>query len=240
MTDLPPLKGLLRGNMVKQGLLRVGNDIANLTGTAWRVFYTNGSGQVTELALGASGTALVSGGAAAAPSFVDVATVLDRDVTETEVTGTVTETTVYSYTVAANTLSTNKTLRLWMQGLYLNNVGTKNMIIRAKFGGTVVALRTGNISADADDAMVTFEVWITNVNAANAQRCYGRFGLFSARTATTFANPPSTTDAVAYTHSGNEALAIDTTAAQDVVITVEHETANAISLKCQSVLLELV
>ncbi len=39
------------------------------TATAWRVFYSNGSGNVTELALGASGTVLTSGGASAAPSF---------------------------------------------------------------------------------------------------------------------------------------------------------------------------
>jgi len=43
--------------------------ITNLTGTAWRVFYSNGSGAVTELALGASGTVLKSNGAANAPSW---------------------------------------------------------------------------------------------------------------------------------------------------------------------------
>lgn len=37
--------------------------------TAWRVFYSNGSGDVTELALGADGTFLKSNGAAVAPSF---------------------------------------------------------------------------------------------------------------------------------------------------------------------------
>lgn len=37
--------------------------------TAWRVFYANGSGDVTELALGADGTFLKSNGASAAPTF---------------------------------------------------------------------------------------------------------------------------------------------------------------------------
>lgn len=37
--------------------------------TAWRVFYSNGSGDVTELALGADGTFLKSNGAASAPTF---------------------------------------------------------------------------------------------------------------------------------------------------------------------------
>ena len=37
--------------------------------TAWRVFYSNGSGDVTELALGADGTYLKSNGASVAPTF---------------------------------------------------------------------------------------------------------------------------------------------------------------------------
>lgn len=41
--------------------------------TAWRVFYSNGSGDVTELALGADGTLLRSNGAAVAPSFTALA-----------------------------------------------------------------------------------------------------------------------------------------------------------------------
>ncbi len=39
------------------------------TATAWRAFYSNGSGQIVELALGAQGTVLTSGGASAAPTF---------------------------------------------------------------------------------------------------------------------------------------------------------------------------
>lgn len=37
--------------------------------TAWRVFYSNGIGDVTELALGANGTFLKSNGASVAPTF---------------------------------------------------------------------------------------------------------------------------------------------------------------------------
>jgi len=37
--------------------------------TAWRLFYSNSSGDVTELALGASGTVLTSNGATSAPTF---------------------------------------------------------------------------------------------------------------------------------------------------------------------------
>lgn len=51
------------------------------TATAWRVFYSNGSGVVTELALGASGTVLTSGGASAAPSFTALAASATTDTT---------------------------------------------------------------------------------------------------------------------------------------------------------------
>lgn len=50
-----------------------GSSYTNLTQfvdqTPWRVFYSNGSGDVTELAFGASGTVLQSNGASAAPTW---------------------------------------------------------------------------------------------------------------------------------------------------------------------------
>jgi hypothetical protein len=47
------------------------NGSSKLTATRgnWKVFYSNGSGVFTELALGASGTVLQSNGASSAPSF---------------------------------------------------------------------------------------------------------------------------------------------------------------------------
>ena len=49
--------------------LSPGDNLTELDGTNWRVFYSNGTGDVTELALGADGTYLMSNGAAVAPSF---------------------------------------------------------------------------------------------------------------------------------------------------------------------------
>lgn len=46
-----------------------GDSITNATGTANRVFYSDNTGAITELALGADGTFLKSNGATAAPSF---------------------------------------------------------------------------------------------------------------------------------------------------------------------------
>lgn len=50
-------------------IMYVGDSITGATATAWRVFYSDGSGVITELALGADGTFLKSNGAAVAPSF---------------------------------------------------------------------------------------------------------------------------------------------------------------------------
>ena len=46
----------------------------DLVGNNWKLYYTNGSGVLTELALGASGTVLQSNGASAAPTFVTPST----------------------------------------------------------------------------------------------------------------------------------------------------------------------
>ena len=46
-----------------------GDAATDLNGTAHRLFYTNGTGDVTELAFGANGTVLTSTGAATAPAF---------------------------------------------------------------------------------------------------------------------------------------------------------------------------
>ena len=46
-----------------------GDSVTNLIGGNWKVFYTDGSGVITELALGADGTFLKSNGASSAPSF---------------------------------------------------------------------------------------------------------------------------------------------------------------------------
>jgi hypothetical protein len=46
-----------------------GADGAGLSGGNWKVFYTNGSGVLQELALGADGTYLKSNGATSAPTF---------------------------------------------------------------------------------------------------------------------------------------------------------------------------
>jgi hypothetical protein len=73
----------------------------------WKVFYSNGSGQVVELALGSSGTVLKSNGTAAAPSFqadTDTATYLGLTDTPSDFT---TMTASHSNTIVAINSATN-------------------------------------------------------------------------------------------------------------------------------------
>lgn len=49
--------------------LQPGDNATELNGTAWRVLYTNGTGDVAELALGSDGQVLTSTGATTAPAF---------------------------------------------------------------------------------------------------------------------------------------------------------------------------
>ena len=55
------------------------------TATAWRIFYSNGSGVITELTLGTSGQALLSNGASAAPSWGTAAADVSIDTTAADI-----------------------------------------------------------------------------------------------------------------------------------------------------------
>lgn len=73
MLGMPDFRKLAMGLQAQIDAGGTGGGYNNLTQftdqTAWRVFYSNGSGDVTELALGADGTFLKSNGASSAPTF---------------------------------------------------------------------------------------------------------------------------------------------------------------------------
>lgn len=170
---------------------------------------------------------------------------LDRDVAELEVVNTVTETTVYSYTVPGGTLGTNRALRLTMVGDYLNNSGvsSQSLTLRCKYGGTLVGGYQQDNNTDADRVAVTFDVVISAANATNAQR--SRSLCFFGENASPSSGSPPTITALPKDASVsalvNNGLALDSTADQSLIVTVQHETANANqSFKCYTVHLELV
>jgi len=73
--------------------------------TAWRVFYSNGSGDTTELALGVDGTYLRSNGAAVAPTFDTPASLSAASVNDVN-TGTSTTTAVTPDALAGSNIGT--------------------------------------------------------------------------------------------------------------------------------------
>jgi hypothetical protein len=64
--------------------------------------------------------------------------VLDRNMAELSYASSTTETTIYSYSVPANTLGTNKALRITIGGNILANSGTDTLTIRIKYGATTM------------------------------------------------------------------------------------------------------
>ena len=142
------------------------------TASNWSVFYSNGSGAVTEVALGASGTALVSTGTAAAPTAQSVVTVLTRTAVLDLVSST-TETDILNYTVPGGLMSTNRTLRFKCSGFILyNNNAANTLAIRVYFGGSLdinVTHLPANDTLSADIIPFTLEVTVTNRDSASVQ-----------------------------------------------------------------------
>lgn len=168
----------------------------------------------------------------------NAASVLDRDTTIADVVNTTTETTVYSFTIPANTLGTDRMLRLSMIADYLNNSGAGSSIaIRVKLGATVVAnYFDSNVATDASRRPVISKGDIAAAGATNAQRSFFN---------TIFGNPGANTGGI----QGNLwnvtmphlSIAADSTTPLTLTITAQHGVANAsISFRAHTVHLEML
>jgi hypothetical protein len=164
-----------------------------------------------------------------AAGAVNSPVILDRDMAEAEVVNTIAETTVYSFSVPGGTLGTTGMLMLKFAGNWLANSGAPILIVRAKFGGTVVGVSNfagAALANDVDRAAFTGEVLICANGATNSQRTHLTVWTGGRLTAEV-ANPP-TTGAAGTTHvTENNALALDTTAAQTLAVTAQWSVANA-------------
>ena len=224
------------------GLLRVGQDIVNLSGTAFRVFYTNSAGAVTELALGTANTMLQSNGASAAPSFgIGSGMVVEsRDMSENDVVSSTTETTTFTYTLPANTLGATGALAFWVWGDFLNNTALPATVrLKWKFGATTIQ-DTGaqSIVISATRRGWVFLGWLANVNATNAQRVYGLALMNDVGVAGVMTNLLAAGVGAFVMGGYHNAVAIDTTANVDVVFTVQLGTNDAlISCRTQAAML---
>lgn len=143
--------------------------------------------------------------------LANITRVLSRYTTITTVTNSTTETTVFTFSVPANTLSTDRMLRLSMLIGYTKNA-TGNLQCRMKYGSTTVGDITLADAELANSATVRQLVLVGYV--------YGR-GSTSAQTSTLTAMVGS-----AVTKSGGSESTEDSTGALNLVVTLQFSAAS--------------
>lgn len=155
---------------------------------------------------------------------------LDAVTTDVEVVNTTTATALYTYTLPANYLSTNNILRCTFWGDYLNDSGSSvNLTVDIRYGGSTLCTSTGSVGNTATRRVVWIQGYIKGDAATNAQR--GQFVMLNPVAATVGGS----------TFGGQNTLAIDSTAAQDVVLRVTHGTAaSTISFILRAAWIELI
>lgn len=139
---------------------------------------------------------------------------LDVSSSTVSVTNTAAATTIYSYSVPANTLGTDKGLRLNISGQYLNNSGANRKVtITVSYGGTtMISQATPNIATSATTGNWGITVYLMAANATNAQRAR-LDGSFEAGTAA---------DVVI---NDNGTASVDSTTNQTLTVTVANSAA---------------
>lgn len=104
-----------------------------------------------------------------------------REPTQLVIANTVTQTTLYSFTVGQNDLGTDKALKIFVGGDYLNNTGVnRTFILRVKFGtGPVTIFEDTSPVIQTNAARRAFELSLVlaNQNSAAAQVMTGRIEL---------------------------------------------------------------
>lgn len=113
--------------------------------------------------------------------------ILNVTVTELDVTSSITETDFLNYTVPANTLGTNKALRITIKADALNSSGGVATIrLKITYGATLIYNDLGGSAAsDAARRAYNIDLILFAKNATNSQGCYGTVYLGAAGLATT-------------------------------------------------------
>lgn len=192
-------------------------------------------------------------GSAAAPSFralveadmpSTVVKPLDHDTSVNDVVSTAAETTVYTYSVPANTLSTNRALRITVIGDYLNNTGGGDTFtFRVKYGSTTYLTAAWSTSTNANRKAFTGQFILSASGATNTQVAMGwaslADGADTANADGTMTTTQSSTNKLLAGTLNNGAE--DTTGALNLVLTADHAASSAnLSFRCQAVHVELV
>lgn len=141
---------------------------------------------------------------------------LTTDTTTTTVSNTAAVTNIYTYTVPANTLSTDKIMRITCTGTYRNFSGSnKTLTATLTYGGTTVVTKaSANLGSNTNTGVYEFIFHLSASQATNAQLGWGRFSVESG-------NGTS----VLWDDRGSSA--IDSTSNQTLLINVKHSAAHA-------------
>lgn len=203
-----------------------------------------GTSPVAVTTPGTTGQVLTSNGASADPTFQTLPSgVIDRQVTLQTVANTVTETAVYTFAVPGGTLSTNKTLRLSLEGDHIINAGSADSVaVKVKYGATTIFSATvAAVNNGANRGNLQLDVELTAANATGAQRSKGV--MFVGDSSQNNAGGVAT-DLVSLNsyvkYGGHVAIAEDSTASKNLVVTFQMGTANAsIDMRAHTVYTEL-
>ena len=141
---------------------------------------------------------------------------LDTNVAAVTVSNTAVETTIYTYSVPGGTLGTTKTIRVYLWGTYQNTSGaSRNLTVKVKYGtATLCSKVSGNITQNAATGYWSFICYLAPNADTGHQIGYMTCSIESGANLS-----------VNWDDRGNST--IDSTVAQDLVVTVKHNVANA-------------
>lgn len=165
--------------------------------------------------VGSANQVLTSAGAGALPTFENPHVMLIvQTTTAVDVNNTDAETTVFTQAVAANALSTNR--RVVYQGLFkaTSLTGAPDLVVKVKYGALVVTMATIVLVDGKTDAPMLIRATLANLGATNSQALVVEL-------------QEMLTGATLTTQLVRGAGAIDSTASQDFVVTIQPSAAVA-------------
>lgn len=148
--------------------------------------------------------------------------------TNVDVVSSVAETTWLSWNVPANTLRTNRGVKVTIIYDFLNDTGAGDFFtLRVKYGATTMfADASAAIGANAARRDGVLEVWLMGDTATNVQLCRGRMQLGGVSAATTGTGDLAGTVGMAGAPWGG-AAAEDSTADKTLAITIQNNVNSA-------------
>ena len=154
-----------------------------------------------------------------------ISSIINRDVTETEVVNTTTQTSIYSFSVSADTFGTTKILRTTIRGEYFNNSGAnKTLTWRIKLGATTMfAHTTGAIGTKTSTRSWSLIFDIAAINSDAIQKLVGVLFLDDGTSVTTGFGNIQGFEADAVGTLGGDATE-DTTGALTLDVTIQHSS----------------